>query len=324
VDLVRIWPSKQERPESLERLGLLRDLRHTYNLRDGRGTDYRRTARCILGRANILVLGGGGAKGFAHVGALQALQEQERLEIDMVVGISIGSLIGSLYALEHSIGEIRRILMETFVKTSPYSLTLPIHSLFRYNHHIRAAEKIYRDLEVADTWIPFRPGSVDLTSNQLVFSHRHSLMRTVIASMSIPGLMPPTPLPTGGLHVDGAVLNNVPIMEARRWTTGKVIAISLDHGEGQRAVLTIGKQHFWLWRLLRRLGIVRDDLPSITITILQSMLCSAREKSDKEELFADLMLKPNLADVGILEWSAHQKVEREGYRAMRDELGRTS
>jgi NTE family protein len=320
VDLVRIWPAEQDLPEPLSQRGGLAGLRHVYNLRENRPADFRRTARCILGMATILVLGGGGAKGFAHLGALQALQEHGGEEIDMIFGISIGSFIGSLYALGHSIDAIRAILIELFVKQSPYSLTLPIHSLFRYNHNLRKAEQILRHEEVGDTWIPFRPGSVDITTNQLVIWHEHPLVQTVIASMSIPGLAPPVAMPSGGLHVDGAVLDNLPILEARRCTSGRVIAISLDHGQGQRTLATIGRQHSWLWHLLRRFGLVREELPSITMTILQSMLCSARLKSDREERFADLLLKPNLTEVGILEWAAHERVEQEGHRAMAEAL----
>lgn len=314
VDLVRIWPPEQELPEPLAVRDRLACLRHVYNVREDRPADFRRTARCILGMATVLVLGGGGAKGFAHLGALRALREHGEEPIDMIFGISIGAFIGSLYALEYPLETIRRILIELFVKQSPYSLTLPIHSLFRYNHNLRKAEQILRREEVGDTWIPFRPGSVDITSNQLVIWHAYPLVQTVIASMSIPGLAPPVAMPSGGLHVDGAVLDNLPILEARRCTSGRVIAISLDHGEGQRTLETRGRRHPWLWHLLHRLGLVREELPSITMTILQSMLCSARLKSDREERFANLLLKPNLTAIGILEWSAHERVEQEGYR----------
>jgi predicted acylesterase/phospholipase RssA/CRP-like cAMP-binding protein len=322
VDLVRIWPASQNQPDTMppeQRQGL-ECLRHVYNLREDRTQDYQRTARCILGIATVLVLGGGGAKGFAHIGALRALEEVGTFQIDMVFGISIGSLVGSLYCMGQSLTAIREQLLNVFVRRTPYSLTLPIHSLFRYNHHLHLAEQILKDLDVGDTWIPFRPGSVDLTSNQLVFWHRHSLLQTVLASMSIPGLAPPMPMPLGALHVDGAVLDNLPILEARRCTSGQVIAISLDHGEGQRTLSTLGSQHAWLWRLLQRFGIVRSELPSIATTILQAMLCSARLKSDREEHFANVLLKPNLTHIGILEWSAHEEVEQEGYRSMIEKL----
>lgn len=316
VDLVRIWPACQELPEPLPPQAGLQHLQHIYNVREDRPADVQRTARCILGKATVLVLGGGGAKGFAHLGALRALAEHDGSPIDMIFGISIGSLIGSLYALGQPLDAIRRTLIALFVTRTPYSLTLPIHSLFRYNRHLRTIEPLLKPHSVGDTWIPFRPGSVDLAANQLVVWHEHNLLQTVIASMSIPGLAPPVPMPGGGVHVDGAVLDNLPILEARRCTSGRVIALSLDHGEGQRTLSTLGHQHNGLWRLLRRCGLVREELPSITMTILQSMLCSARLKSDREERFADLLLKPNLTTVGILEWSAHARVEQEGYRAM--------
>lgn len=120
----------------------------------------------------------------------------------------------------------------------------------------------------------------------------------------------------GSLHVDGAVLNNLPILEARRQTSGRVVAVSLDHGAGQRQLVRTGDMKAWSLRLLRRLGLVLKELPPITVTIMQSMLCSARRRSDVEEPFADLLLKPNLASTGILDWAAHASVEEEGYNAM--------
>jgi len=99
VDLVRIWPSSQDLPEPLPAQEGLNRLRTIYNVREDRPPDYQRTARCILGKATVLVLGGGGAKGFAHLGTLRALAESDAQPIDMIFGISIGSFIGSLYAL---------------------------------------------------------------------------------------------------------------------------------------------------------------------------------------------------------------------------------
>jgi NTE family protein len=316
VDLLRIWPGDQVHPDRLPEASSWAGLRHIYNMRMASSADCRRIARCILGQANILVLGGGGAKGFAHIGVLRAIEEQQSMEIDMIYGISIGALIGSLYALERSVEEVKHELIRIFVEQTPYSPTLPVHSLFRYNKGLRLIEEILRHHDVGDTWIPFRPGSVNIVTNTMTYWHDQSLMSTVIASMSIPGLAPPVTMPDGGLHVDGAVLNNLPIFEARRHTAARVVAVSLDHGAGQRQLVRSGEMKAWILRLLERFGLALRELPPITVTIMQSMLCSARRRSDVEAPYADLLLKPNLATTGILDWSAHTSVEEEGYAAM--------
>lgn len=316
IDVLRVWPDDQIHPDRLENSTELKGLRFLYNARLASSADFLRVARCILGKANILVLGGGGAKGFAHVGALKALEEKQALDIDMIYGVSIGALIGSLYALERSVEEVRRELLSIFVDQSPYSPTLPVHSLFRYNKGMRRIEALLKHHDVGDTWIPFRAGSVNITTNTMTYWHNQSLMSTVLASMSIPGMAPPVSMPDGGLYVDGAVLNNLPIFEARRHTSGKVIAISLDHGIHQRQLVRTGEMNAWIMKLLDRIGLAFRELPPITVTIMQSMLCSARSQSDVEEVFADLMLKPNLTEVGLLDWAAHDKVEQEGYLEM--------
>ncbi|MCP9918673.1 patatin-like phospholipase family protein [Cyanobium sp. Cruz CV13-4-11] len=316
VDLLRLWPGDQVHPDRLPEPSSLAGLRYVYNVRQACSPDFRRIARCILGQANILVLGGGGAKGFAHIGVLRAIEEQQTVDIDMIYGVSIGAFIGSLYALERSVEEVKRELIHIFVEQTPYSPTLPMHSLFRYNKGLHLIEEILRHHDVGDTWIPFRPGSVNIATNTMTFWHDQSLLSTVIASMSIPGLAPPVPMSDGSLHVDGAVLNNLPILEARRQTSARVVAVSLDHGTGQRQLVRTGEMKTWIQRMLRRLGLVFWELPPITVTIMQSMLCSARRRSDVEEPFADLVLKPNLTSTGILDWAAHAAVEEEGYAAM--------
>lgn len=86
----------------------------------------------MLGKATVLVLGGGGAKGFAHLGALRALAEHDGPPID----------------------SDRRILIDAFVRSTPYSLTLPIHSLFRYNQHLRTIERLLKPHEVVTPGFP--------------------------------------------------------------------------------------------------------------------------------------------------------------------------
>lgn len=121
VDLIRLWPPKQEKPDPLQGRASNLTIHHVYNVRKDCQTDALRAARCILGIATTLVLGGGGAKGFAHVGAVKALQETRALELDLIYGVSIGSFVGMLCSFEMSWEAIYKYMRVIFVDGSPYS-----------------------------------------------------------------------------------------------------------------------------------------------------------------------------------------------------------
>ena len=118
-------------------------------------TDFARLARFLAGRAIGLVLGGGGARGFAHIGILRALREAN-ISIDMVGGTSMGASIAAQYALGWS---PRRMLEENrrvWVKLRPQKdYTLPIVSLLSSRIAVRCARLMYGDTQIEDLWLRF-------------------------------------------------------------------------------------------------------------------------------------------------------------------------
>ena len=321
IDLIRIWPAQQERPSPFPLDANQQRIRHVYNVREGREADAYRVARCLLGIGNTLVLGGGGAKGFAHVGAIKAIEEMGITDIDWICGVSIGSFVGMLYAFEMPWEAICAYTKRIFVTGQPYAFSPSAHSLLRYSESLLQLEIDFGSYSIHDTWIPFRPATADITNNRLRFWAQGGLLKSVIASMSIPGILPPVRMEDGSIHVDGSVMDNLPIDEARRCTSGCVIAISLDHGEGQRMIPTLARTENKLMRWLASLGWANRALPLITDTIMYSILGASRQKSDDAEHLADLLLKPDVMSIGLLEWSRFAVALEAGYQAAKQSQG---
>ncbi len=162
-----------------------------------------------------LVLGGGSAKGFAHVGVIRVLEE-EKIPISMIVGTSVGSIIGSMYAanpdsfqLEWLAFKIDRNDILDF--SIVYSKLGPVQGVRLENF----LDQNVKAKKVEDTKIPFYPVATDLNTGETVTLEKGSLARAVHASAAIPGVF--TPVQFGSrLLVDGGVTDNVACDVARQ------------------------------------------------------------------------------------------------------------
>ena len=192
-------------PELLRRFdGLL-----AHNVRGGVPRDLRRLARLLSGRALGLVLSGGGARGFAHIGVIRALREAG-LELDLFGGTSMGSIVAAGAALEWSDEELRERLRVAFSDTNPVSdYTIPLIALVRGRKASRALHQYFGEQRIEDSPCSFFCVSSNLSTGRLKV-HRTGLMwRALRASTSIPGVLPPV-VEGEDLLIDGGFLNNLP------------------------------------------------------------------------------------------------------------------
>lgn len=187
---------------------------------------------------------GGGIKGFAHIGVIKALEENN-IKFDMVSGNSAGSIVGALYALGFSADEMLdyALKMETKDILNYKSLKSRlnfesakdlINSLKDLNFSLMIDSKniedffrkIAGDKSFEETKIPFYAVSVDLKSGKLIVHNTGKLSTAVRASCSIPGVF--TPVVSGNYHlVDGLVLNNMPADILKKHGAKKVLSINL-------------------------------------------------------------------------------------------------
>ena len=229
-ELLIVHPAGTERPSGSARLLQQLAVAAHHHVRRDRRTDFERVARLMTGRGTGVVLGGGAARGWAHLGVLRGLEELG-YEVDAVGGTSIGALMAASFAvfadperrervLEHRLAGPRRL----------FRMTLPIASLSSgrtVTDALRAPEA-FSDLRIEDCWLPLFLVSTNLTTAQPKVHREGPIWRAARASVSIPGLLPPV-CDGGELLVDGALLDNLPIgVMHDQLQGGRVIAVDVE------------------------------------------------------------------------------------------------
>lgn len=298
--LVRAWPRGTAQLATGDSAGL-DQVFQVINVRAGDPLHSQRLMRCVLGIPTVLVLGGGGARGFAHVGVLAALEELGREPIDMVLGVSFGALVASLFAFEHSAAEVLAQLERVIIRSRPYAPVLSLRSLFSLQRSYRELKRFFGTAAMHDSWRPFQCFSTNLSRNSLHAWTHGELCTAVIASMSIPGVFRPVLDAAGDVHVDGGVLNNLPVDRARALSAGRVIAVTLD-AENQPS----------------------SGLPSIPRAIVDSMMCGSHASALQVEALATVMLRPDVCSYGLLDWRSYREIHAAGHAGAMRMLQSTS
>jgi NTE family protein len=279
--------------------------------------DVARIARLVTGRAVGLVLSGGGARGFAHIGVVRALREAG-VPIDLVGGTSMGAILGAGIAAEWSHEELVERFHRTFVATNPLSdYTLPIVSLVSGRKVTRLLRGEFGELCIEDLPLPFYAVSANLTNGRSAVHVQGPIWRWLRASVAIPGVLPPVFF-AGQVHVDGATINNLPVDVMRGMGRGTIIGV--DVGAGTTFTSDVDEIDLPpLWKMLewfRR----RRGRPGI----LQILMRAGTIGSDATNALArgdtDLLFQPPLANVDLLHWRAFHRVIETGYQYARGRL----
>ncbi|XP_013107730.2 neuropathy target esterase sws isoform X3 [Stomoxys calcitrans] len=195
-------------------------------------SDFSRLARWLTGNSIGLVLGGGGARGAAHIGMMKAIQEAG-IPIDMVGGVSIGALMGALWCSDRNITTVTQKAREWCKKMTKWflqllDLTYPITSMFSGREFNKTIRDTFGDVSIEDLWIPYFTLTTDITASCHRIHTNGHLWRYVRASMSIAGVFPPfCDYKDGHLLLDGCYTNNVPADVMRNLGAAHIIAIDV-------------------------------------------------------------------------------------------------
>jgi NTE family protein len=281
--------------------------------------DIARVARLLTGRSVGLVLSGGGARGFAHIGVLKALTEA-KIAVDSIGASSIGAIIGAGWAAGWSHEEMVERMRRRFVSSNPLSdYTLPIISLVAGRKVSRLLREEFADLDIEDLALPFYCVSANLTSGQLAIHRRGQVWLWLRASIAIPGVLPPV-FTQRQAYVDGAALNNLPVDIMREDFQGRIIAVDAGFDRGFSSELEMTElPPFWKLR-----GLFRRTKPSaniMQILLRAGMLNSAATSIAQREL-ADVLLRPPLEGVDLLDWRAFDRTVALGYQYAAEALER--
>ncbi|HEY3485329.1 MAG TPA: cyclic nucleotide-binding domain-containing protein, partial [Ilumatobacteraceae bacterium] len=317
--LAVLHPPGTDRPRGTATLMRELGFDEVVHLRDGRADDIGRLARLATGHGVGLVLSGGGARGFAHIGVFRALCELG-VPVDHVAGCSIGSVIAGGIALDLPLEDAEHFVEEQFKRLLDY--TVPVVSLVKGQRITRNLDANFGAYDIEDLWRPFYCVSTNLTTSELHVHRRGNAARAIRASVAIPGVLPPVPH-DGDLLVDGGVLNNLPVEVMRHdGGIGTVIAVDVAPPRGPRAKTDYGL-HVSGFRALgptvRRTG----AYPSVAAILLRSMLTGAvrNQQEAVRDGSVDLMLQLHLPGVGLLDFASVHTVAKAGYDSSIDQIG---
>ncbi|GLQ31911.1 patatin-like phospholipase family protein [Litoribrevibacter albus] len=173
-----------------------------------------------------LVLGSGGARGYAHIGVIEVLEERG-FDIKAISGSSMGALVGGVYAAG-KLPEFKQWVSEFsylgFLKLLDFSLREP--GAIRGDRLFKVIHEMIGDIKIQDLPIEYTAVATDLISKKEIWFQRGNLVRAMRASVSIPSLFTPVSL-KGMLLVDGGVLNPIPIIPTVSAHTDLTIAVDL-------------------------------------------------------------------------------------------------
>jgi NTE family protein len=239
-----------------------------------------------------LVLGGGAARGFAHIGVIRVL-EQEKIPIDMIVGTSVGSLIGAIYASDANSFDLEWT-----------AFTLQKDDLFDFGimtaltgmgaakgDKLEAFVKSKVPVQnIEDLKIPFAAVATDLNRGVMVVLDKGPVARAVRASSAIPGVFQPVDF-QGKELVDGGVIDNIPAAVAREKGADIVIAVDISQ------------------------NVVNFNITNLIDVMLQSITIMSAENAKYRKKDADVLIAPKVGNVGMLDFSQKKQCMQAGIDA---------
>lgn len=278
------------------------------NLRLGDRGDIARLARLSTGRATGLVLSGGGARGFAHIGVIRALREAG-IEIDLVGGASMGAIVAAGVALEWDDETFIRKMQRSFVKSNPLNdYTLPLVSLFAGRKVARRLRRQFGEAGIEDLWRPYFALSANLTTGEPHLHRDGPVWQAVRASVAIPGVLPPV-IQGDEVLVDGSVLNNFPADTMAGFDRGLIIGVDVGcsrilGGESPSPSGPLGRLFDWL----------RRGRPGIVELLMRAGTVSSDAYSTEMRSHVDLLFEPPVDMVDLRDWKAFDRMVEAGYR----------
>jgi predicted acylesterase/phospholipase RssA len=283
-----------------------------FHIRVSEATDKARLKRYLLDQSLGLVLGGGGARGFAHIGIVKAF-DSAGLKFDWFGGTSIGAVMAAWLGQGLAPDEIVPAIRKFFVDVNPLGdYTLPLVSLSRSARLDRLLKEGMGLGDIEDMPLPFFCISSDLSVAEERVHQRGALWRAVRASIAIPGVIAPV-IQDNHFLVDGALLNNLPVDHMASFNSGPVIAIDVsDHEPLLTDEVYVPSFAEYVWRKVRG---KTPRIPTILETLSRSTTLASSSRANKNKSAADFYLKPDLTQFGSLEFKSAEVIIEAGYQA---------
>jgi NTE family protein/lysophospholipid hydrolase len=298
-----------------------------HHLRADRPGDVARLARMITGTGCGLVLGGGGARGLAHLGVIRALEEAG-VPIDVVGGTSIGAIMAALCARGLDDSErVRRVMTIARTGRRLVTPTLPLIAFSAGRRVDQILTEHLTSVPIEDLPLRFFCVSASLTRAEAVIHERGPLWTAVRASLALPGIYPPV-YADGDLLIDGAAVDNLPVDVMRhRVGAGSIIAVDVSSEVEPLAVAPYGPGLSG-WRVLgRRLHPFTPPhpVPGIAEILNRSTGLSQvrHRRAALDDDRVDLLLSPPVARLRSLDFKGGIALIESAYRYAADALAKS-
>lgn len=274
--------------------------------------DFGRLARLIAGRAVGLALGGGGARGFAHIGIMRALREAG-IPVDIVAGTSMGAAMAAQFAMGWSPDRIAATNREIWIDIEPHKeYTVPFMSLLRSTGALRCGQMMYGDTQMEDLWVQCVCVSSDLTSAEMHVHDSGSLLWAVTASSSLPGVVVPV-LDGQHLLVDGALFNNLPGDLLRERGCGALFASRVSVEEDKDYLYDRVPTLREVISTKVRPGGAPLRYPGVMGVVLRAAMLPGIGRESAVARDADFLFRPEIERFGMMEFTALDAIVASGY-----------
>lgn len=314
--LVLLHPPGAAQPRGTGRWLAARTVAAHYHARLGNPADMARLARLLIGCGVGLVLSGGGAAGFGHIGAIRALREAG-VPVDLIGGTSQGGLIACQYAMGWDHATIMAKNRAAIAHRFDY--TFPITALMAGAEMTSVVQEMFGDAQLEDLWLPCFCVTANLSRAGMIVHDHGPVWKYTRATTSLPGVLPPV-IDDGDMLVDGGLLNNLPtdVMRARPGC-GMVLASEVSSpGPRRRSIPYETSISGWrlLWQRLNPFA-RREPVPTLGQIMMRVAIINDAQHIQVARSLADFYMRLELGGYGMLEFGALEPIAQAGYRSAR-------
>ena len=309
VDVIILHHGMDRRAATTDEWRLACEAARLFHWRGVDDADAARLARVIARRSIGLVLSGGGARGYAHIGVVRALREAG-LPFDVIGGTSIGAVIAACAAMGWDDNEIETRIRKAFVESNPLGdYVLPVVGLVRGRRVEERLLENFGDTLIEDLTAPFFAVSTNLVAGEIRV-HRAGLLRKALrASISLPGILPPVVDGAHALLVDGAVLKNFPVDILKDMHRGPIIGVDVARRDGIDPEDFRDPPGFFGWVAAHGF----QSAPPIASLLMRAATLAVDPWEGRSG--ADLLIAPEMPDIDMRDWKRFDEAVSAGYEA---------
>ena len=289
--------------------------------------DIERMARRLSGRSVGIVLSGGGARAFSHIGVLEELVAAG-ITIDRVMGVSMGAFVGALFAMGLDADAMDACCFEEWVQRRPLSdYTIPRHSLIRGERFRSMLHRTFGQTRIEELPLSYACGFTELRSGRLVLARHGPLFEAVGFSICLPIIAPPQ-VRGRELFIDGSLVDNLPVGAMAQLGEGPVIAVDVKATFDRPAAARPTPAPTMVSANGRSVADVDGSqptrTPSLGETLTRVLLLGSAKTSEAASRHADMVIRPRVEGVGLLEFHQLDAARQAGRVAAQQALENAS